>query len=167
MWFLVFVVTVSILWVIVADYGKRDLDDGTHREGGRVEYDRLPEPIPPGFQIYAKSLPLAGSNYRRKNKLLFAESSRQTLCLLREPDNPKDKNAIQIIGECTEGNYELGYLPRDIAKQINDSGLFDVVLPRLCKIYIGERNDGYVDISYQLIGPKSDKKKFDSFKVNA
>lgn len=130
---------------------------------GVIESAALPQPIPPGFQIYVKNVPLAGSNYRRKNKLAFAESSNHTLRLEPEPDNPKDPNAIQVIGDCADDDYVLGYLPKDMAAQVIQSGLLNQIQPRLMRIYIGERGDGYVEIWFQLIGPKAEKKTFDQY----
>lgn len=80
--------------------------------------------------------------------------------LEREPDNPKDANAIQVIGLCDDDEYVLGYLPRDVAAHVTRSGLLEQIQPRLMRIYIGERGDGYVEISYQLIGPKSEMRTF-------
>lgn len=122
----------------------------------------LPQPIPEGFQIYAKELPLAGSKYKSNNKIEFATGKYRSLRLEREPDNAKDPNAILVIGECTDDEFELGYLPKDLAAQIAKSNLFSVVQPRLLRVYVGDRGDGYVNIQYQLIGPKADKPRFDA-----
>ncbi|KAI5068304.1 hypothetical protein GOP47_0016649 [Adiantum capillus-veneris] len=35
--------------------------------------------------------------------------------VLREPENPKDGNAIKIVGPNSQGNLTLGHLPRDLA----------------------------------------------------
>ncbi|MCO5576160.1 hypothetical protein L7F22_029968 [Adiantum nelumboides] len=35
--------------------------------------------------------------------------------ILREPENPKDANAIKIVGPNCQGNVTLGHLPRDLA----------------------------------------------------
>lgn len=160
MWFLVYIFVFSILFYIVSEHGHKWTKQG--RALSQRSAAQLPEPIPPGYQIYCKDPSLAGSNYRRVDKLRFAESSGQTLRLEREPDNPKDPNAIQVIGDCIDDDYVIGYLPKQIAKQITNAGLFDVIKPRLCRIYIGERGDGYVEIQYQIVGPKSSKQQFDA-----
>lgn len=147
------IISFLILFAVLAPKPKDD---------DEPDFSALPQPIPPGFQIFAKDLPLAGAQYLPSHKLDFANSSQQTLRLEREPDNPKDPNAIRIIGDCADDDYLLGYLPRDIAAQIARSGLFHAIQPRLVKIFIGQRGDGFVGIQYQLIGPKASKRQFDA-----
>lgn len=42
------------------------------------------------------------------------------LLLEREPDNPKDKNAVKVFFE----GIHIGYVERDIAKQLSAGNLF-------------------------------------------
>jgi hypothetical protein len=122
---------------------------------------RFLPPIPKGFQIYVANPSVAGISYRKQAALNFANSSNQRLRLEREPDNAHDPNAIKIIGVSQAGEFLIGYVPREIAEQIADLDLFDCIQPRLARIYIG-RSD-FLDIQYQLIGPKSKKPVFDAF----
>ncbi|WP_396189724.1 HIRAN domain-containing protein [Flavobacterium sp.] len=119
------------------------------------------DPIPAGYQIYNKSAQLVGIKYRKDDFLKFAHSDEQALEIELEPGNPKDPNAIKVIGTTKTGRYFIGYLPKEDARQIVNSGLAASVKARLMQIYIGK--NGYVDMRWQIIGPKKDKKHFDSF----
>lgn len=121
-------------------------------------------PIPSGYQIYAPNVPVAGIQYRKDEAMRFAKSSNQELDLQREPTNEQDSNAIKLIGVSGSSNYFIGYLPKELSAQIGGTGLFDVVKPRLARVYVGE--NGFLDIQYQIIGPKAEKKKFDAFLSN-
>lgn len=121
-------------------------------------------PIPSGYQIYAGHLPIAGIKYRKQDAIKFANSSNQELGLEREPNNEHDPNAIKLIGISGSNKYFMGYIPKDLSEQIVSTGLFDSVKPRLSRIYVG-KND-FIDIQYQIIGPKTNKKQFDAFLEN-
>ena len=121
-------------------------------------------PIPKGYQIYADALPIAGLQYRKDEALKFAKSSNQELSFEREPTNEHDPNAIKLIGLSSSTKYFLGYLPKELSEQIATTGLTESVKARLVRIYVG--SDDYLDIQYQVIGPKADKKRFDEFLSN-
>jgi hypothetical protein len=121
-------------------------------------------PIPTGYQIYAQNLPVAGIQHRKNEAIRFARSSNQELSLQREPSNEFDKNAIKLIGMSGSNQFFIGYLPKELSAQIIGTGMFDSVKARLGRIYIS--NNDYLDIQYQVIGPKVDKKKFDEFLNN-
>ena len=118
-------------------------------------------PIPKGFQIFASRLSVAGIQYRRDDALRFANDSDQTVALERDSDNPHDPNALKVIGVGREMRRVIGYVPREAAEQIVGSGLADVVQARLERIWCG--GDGYVDITFQIIGPKDKKAQFYDF----
>ncbi len=82
----------------------------------------------------------------------------------QEPSNPKDKNAIQAIGIAGRRKYFIGYLPKELAAQITLTGLFDKLKPRLMMIRVGKT--GYIDISFDILGRKEDKKTFDAYHEN-
>lgn len=119
------------------------------------------EPIPAGFQIYAERMPIAGIHLRKSEALNFAKAKNQELKLQREPDNEHDSNAIKVIGISGPNEYFIGYLPKELSEQLVLTGLFDSVLARLARIYVGR--DDFLDIQYQIVGPKSSKKQFDDF----
>lgn len=128
---------------------------------GATSFD---SPIPKDCQIFAKHIPVAGLEYRKAEALKFAKSSNQILILQKDSSNEHDSNAIKLIGISGSTNYFIGYLPKELSAQITGTGLFDSLTVRLVRIFIG--NDDFLDIHYQIIGPKVEKKKFDDFLSN-
>lgn len=118
-------------------------------------------PIPPDHQIYASQMPVAGIQHHKEEALRFARSVNQELLLERDPTNSYNRNAVRLIGVSGSNRYFIGYLPREIAEQIARTNLFDSIKARLGRIYEG--HNGFLDIQYQLIGPKSGKATFDAY----
>lgn len=124
------------------------------------EDDFLPI-IPPGFQIFAWRVSVAGIHFRKEDALKFIRSPGKTLVFERDVVNAKDANAVKVIGVVGAAQHFLGYVPAEVAEQIVGSGLFDVVRARLERTYASE--DGYVDVMFQVIGPKSQKQDYFDF----
>ena len=118
-------------------------------------------PIPKDYQIYNGRLSVAGVEHRRDEAIRFADDADQTLLLEREPDNTHDANAIKVIGVSHSKHYFLGYVPKEVAEQIVGSGLVDVVQPRLGRIW--RTDGGYVDVTFQIVGPKNRKVQYVEF----
>jgi len=57
--------------------------------------------------------------------------------------------------------YCLGYVPAEVSEQIVGSQMFDVVRPRLEHTY--ESKDGFIDIIFQVLGPKERKQQYLDF----
>jgi hypothetical protein len=75
--------------------------------------------------MYPKIIKLAGVSHGdcQKNIQMYAGPGVGDFELVREQDNPYDKNAIKVA---LFGHFELGYIPRQIAKElapIMDSGM--------------------------------------------
>lgn len=122
----------------------------------------IQEPIPPGFVIFINSNPIAGIQFRREDAINFIHSTEvQSLELEHEPTNPKDPNALKIIGVTPSKRVVLGYLYKEYAKQIADSGMLQKIKPRLMRVYEGKN---FIDITFQILGPKEEKSHFESFK---
>ncbi|WP_080423012.1 HIRAN domain-containing protein [Burkholderia ubonensis] len=118
--------------------------------------------IPKGFQIYAGhgvGISVVGIQYRRRDALRFAAGSDQALLFEREPHNPQDPNAIKVIGVSGSSRDLIGYVPRDWASQLIEGKLAEIVQPRLVSIWCS--GGGYVDIAFQIVGPKERKIDFD------
>jgi len=130
---------------------------------GDSENQSYPTPIPKDYQIFSGS-EVAGVTFRKDDALRFARGSNQELRLEREPNNTHDKNAIKVIGRSSGRDYFIGYVPKEIAAQIIETELFNRVKPRLMRIYEGTEN--YLEIHFQIIGPKVDKKQFDAYITN-
>lgn len=119
-------------------------------------------PIPEGFQIYERMLTVAGITFRRKDAAAFAKGKRPWLEIEREPGNTYDPNAIKVIG-CSKGFFGdkrrfIGYIPKEVSKLIVEGDYLDKVLPRLDRAYVGY--DDFVEIRFQIIGPKDEKDDF-------
>lgn len=127
--------------------------------GGEVESDwRLP-PIPAGCQIYEARIPVAGLMHQKENAIRFVRNpAEHTLVFENDPANSYDRNAIKIIGVAGSSRYHVGFVPADIAKRLANTSLANVVQARLERAYVGH-ND-YVDIVFQIVGPKDRKKKY-------
>jgi hypothetical protein len=121
-------------------------------------------PIPKGFRIYAARLGVAGTEYRHDDARQFAEGSDQTLEFERDPSNPHDPNAMKVIGVDQRERRFIGYVPRGEAEQIVGSGLAGIVQGRLERIW--RRDDGFIYVRFQVIGPKAMKEQYDDFLRN-
>ena len=127
---------------------------------GSHEANFLP-PMPKGFQIFAPRLTVAGIQYRIDDAKQFAQGSNQTLALEREPDNAHDPNAFRVVGLWRERRVFIGYVPKAPAEQIVGSGLLESVRARLERIYLG--SNGFVDVTFQIVGPKEKKGQYEDF----
>ncbi|RLB24349.1 MAG: hypothetical protein DRG73_04015 [Deltaproteobacteria bacterium] len=126
------------------------------------KYHLQEQPIPEGFHIYEDRLEVAGVSFRKNDAAAFAKSKHLWLELEREQENKHDKNAIRVIG-CSKGLFGtkrrfIGYVPKDVAKKIVEGGFWGKVRPRLLKTYVGA--GGFVEILFQLLGPKGQKFQF-------
>lgn len=120
--------------------------------------------IPAGFQIFDERLEVAGIHHRRDAAAQFVNQTDQWLEFESEALNSYDSNAIKILG-CYQQNNELiklhvGYVPASIAKQITAFSA-DECKARLLKTYIGD--SGYVEILFQVLGPKGKIEEYASF----
>ncbi len=61
---------------------------------------------------------VAGVTFGNRQQVLLQVSSGQSLTLVREPANPRDRCAIQVLARTRTGPAQIGYVPADIAKQI-------------------------------------------------
>ena len=117
---------------------------------------------PDDFQIFEQRVPVAGLHYRKGTVLKFANCKKPYLVFERELDNQYDPNAIKIIGlDKVLFNIKiglLGYVPRDLAKQIVESGYYSRVFPRIS--YFPAPKDKYLDLYFDLLGPKGEKDAF-------
>ena len=83
--------------------------------------------------IYLVSLWVAGTRYYQAAKVADRLSEGQPLRLRRQPDNPHDKLAIEVL---TEDGVKLGYIPRHenaILARLMDAGKHLKARVRCCK----------------------------------
>ena len=67
-----------------------------------------PAPRPSQASLLIQSSPLAGSQYHALPDVVDRIHVGDSLTLKREPDNPHDRNAIQVLWQ----NHLLGFVPR-------------------------------------------------------
>jgi len=127
------------------------------------KYHLQDQEIPSGYMIFEERLEVAGIQFRKDDALSFSQNPDGCwLDFEREENNKYDKNAIKVIG-CRKGfigikRYFVGYVPKEISKIIIEGGYWGVVKPRLLKTYIGKGE--YVEILFQLLGPKEKKHEY-------
>lgn len=74
----------------------------------------------------AEGVSVAGINRRQDVVKRLIEGGGRQIILEREPDNPKDKNAIKVMGrwldsERVENVEHIGYVPAETAKMIAEN----------------------------------------------
>ncbi|THK37386.1 hypothetical protein EHS39_14265 [Ensifer sp. MPMI2T] len=120
------------------------------------QYHLADYPIPDGFQIYRDRVPVMGLTMRKADAAAFCKGTGKQLALEREPSNRHDPNAIRVMGSWkgwfSRKERMLGYVPAEEAAKLVQLGLAERVRPRLLKTYLG--TDGFVEIEFQIIGPK-------------
>lgn len=127
------------------------------------KYHLQEQEIPDGYEIFEERLEVSGIQYRKNDALAFATKTDGIwLEFEREENNKYDRNAIKIIG-CSKELFVakksfVGYVPKEIAKLIIEGGFWEQVKPRLLKIYVGKQD--FVEILFQLLGPKGKKYDF-------
>jgi len=123
----------------------------------RVDYES-----PDGFQIFENEMPVAGVHARISACTAFIKGKKHQIAWAREPNNAHDSNAIRIVGT-TKGLFGtkqrfLGYVPAEVSARIAAGDWFDSLIPRLRFMRISD--DGYVEITFDIIGPKGEKKSY-------
>jgi len=123
------------------------------------------EPIPKDYQNLYAEIELAGLFKNLDNGSEFLKGTNQSLILQTEPSNQYDRNAIAIYGNFTKKNLllfssekscKLGYLPKEIAKDIKTNNLIGTIKIRLRYIGIGDKGG---KITLGLLIPKTLMKK--------
>src|SRR5688572_1471113 len=125
-------------------------------------YHLADQEIPEGLQIFEERLEVAGVSFRKENAVAFATAKDGWLELEQDLENKHDPNAIKVIG-CNKtffgmNRHFIGYVPKEVARLIVEGKYLDLIRPRLLKTYVGER--GFVEILFQILGPKGKKYEF-------
>lgn len=119
--------------------------------------------IPDGYRIFEKEFEIAGIHHRKKDFIkVMKKGALVEFRLSAEPNNPKDKNAIQVRGK-RKGLFgqidkTIGYLPASISSYVADSGLLSKIKIRPKRLYIGK--GGYVEFIADILGPKELYEKY-------
>lgn len=113
--------------------------------------------IPKGYRIFESFSPAGLARYKPAFNE-FYEGRDHRFELEPDPSNLHDKNAIRVLGCSSSGKHFIGYIGRDLAKQIAETGALEYLVPRIGRIY--RSDSGYVDAQFQLLGPRD---KYDDF----
>jgi len=86
---------------------------------------RLRQAPPPGFRLFTQGVEVAEISFEgtRENALLFAHGRERPLELRRDPLNPFDPNAVEVLGrwkdeEGKEFSGHLGWVPKEAAARL-------------------------------------------------
>ncbi|MFD1744062.1 HIRAN domain-containing protein [Rhizobium helianthi] len=104
---------------------------------------------------------VAGVQHRKRDVSAFIAAVRAAerggliygVRLIPEPSNRYDANAIAVMGFAGQREWQIGYLERDLAREINRD-LIDKGLPvagELYAVWVGD--NGFVDISIIVLAP--------------
>ncbi|WP_423841138.1 HIRAN domain-containing protein [Vibrio mytili] len=120
--------------------------------------------IPKGYRIYFKAIDIAGAHHK-KNEIIHVMRAKTVKFVLEpEPTNPYDSNAIKVIaikkGWFFSSSFHIGYIPKNIAKQICDKSLLLELIPRPKRAWFGDR--GGISFSIDLLGTKANYSSFQS-----
>lgn len=95
-------------------------------------------PIPKGMRIWSVDKRAVGTSFRFSSLLKFIKYSEHQLSFEPDPNNPKDKNAIKIMGHYKNNLIHLGFVDQQTARLIADLNLTNLVLPRLDRIWLSD-----------------------------
>ena len=128
--------------------------------------ERFLDPIPDEYQIFEQRLEVVGIQHRKKAAQRFATGNQQRLKLKPEPSNEYDPNAISVIGVWKDSSGQertahIGYLNKNLARVLTRSGYAQRVLARLESIFQNERDNTWIGVDFQLLGPKGELQKYE------
>ena len=93
--------------------------------GDPPHWVRLRQPAPEGAEFLAQGIEVAGISFdsARENALSFAYGKERSLEVKRDPLNPYDKNAVEVIGHWKDEKGKecsglLGYVPKELAYRL-------------------------------------------------
>lgn len=113
--------------------------------GDPPHWIRLRQPPPEGAKLFAQGIEVAGISFEsaRENALSFAYGKERSLELKRDPQNPYDQNAVEVLGHWRDQKGKehsglLGYIPKELAARLAQeapsaslfSTLETLILPR-------------------------------------
>ncbi len=116
---------------------------------------------PEGYKRMWRQVKVAGTSaYHASAARTFALGSDRRVRLVAEPSNPRDPNAIAVVGECAglvrrRRDLMLGYLPRELAADIADLRLpVHRIAAHLVSIWMMERDRDFFSIRLSLSCPR-------------
>lgn len=135
----------------------------------KAVYHLNDHPIPEGFQLYQDRIPVAGLFARKAAGIAFCRGREKRLRFEPDPTNVHDQNAIKVMGSWkgwfSRKEVHLGFVPAEEAATIGKLDLAEKIQPRLLKTYDG--TDDFVEIEFQIMGPKDYAKSYKSARRSA
>lgn len=117
--------------------------------------------IPSGYRIFFNGVNVAGASYRRANIVKAFSSTGVLFGLNPDPDNYHDENAIEVVafkkGFFGIKKLLIGYIPKDIAKQLCDCELSNNLQIRIQDYWLGD--EGGIRVTGDILGLKADYHK--------
>jgi len=155
------VVAIAILYV----YGRRaKKQEASGTAGGSTPTLAVRDSMPKDFQVYVSDIdPIVPAKHRAE-VFKFVRGGGGPIELEREQSSADAPYAIRLVGVASGQRFHIGDVPEGAAKQIVQSGLFESVKARLLRVTAP--SDSYIEMRYQIIGPKAEKKKFDDVLLN-
>jgi hypothetical protein len=93
--------------------------------GDPPHWMRLRQPVPERAKLFAQGIEVAGISFdnARENAVHFAYGKERSLELRRDPQNPYDQNAVEVLGHWRDEKGKehsglLGYVPRELAARL-------------------------------------------------
>ncbi len=119
--------------------------------------------IPDEFRIFEQEFRLAGIQHYKVDFLKLIKKRNEIHYHLEpQPDNPKDKNALQVRGVRDKVfgklNVCIGYIPADIASHISDAKIVSELILRPKRFYINAQEE--IEFTFDLLGPKTLYEKY-------
>ena len=132
----------------------------TGSRGSREQYKALIRrnfeyKLPSGWKAAETEIDVSGIRYRRSEAEAFIRGHDQAIRLEPEPKNPRDCNAIKVIGMYAKRSggakqeTHIGYVPSEMAARLHDAGLTARARGQLQNVYEG--NNGYLGVRFDLL----------------
>lgn len=118
-------------------------------------------PIPTGWETYTLGFKVSSVEHRLEfAKVAFENNDNPDAIIQPEPDNQRDKHAIQVLIPKKGSffglfkfntDFHIGYIPRQLAELIHEYDLQHILRARLRKLYVSA--DSSMTIIIDLMGP--------------
>ena len=122
----------------------------------------LPD-IPVGMSVCIGDEAVVGIQHMIDAAKAFASGTNHDIYLLRDPNNPHDRNAIRVIGTYNDGPFSrsmhIGYVDASTAKAIAERPDTDSLCTRLKNIWWGGFEKDFIVVEYDILQPKPPPKE--------
>jgi len=113
--------------------------------------------IPAGYRMLAENVEVIGVHFFLEDAKRFAAGKNQALMLEQDRKNPKNRNAIKVIGICrgwfANKKYLIGHVPMELADTIAKRRIFDTLKPILASIWWSGESNEFINVRFHIIEP--------------